>query len=103
MTYKKEQKHINTEDRIFLEAEIKRLKDKKEEIDKKIARVKNWLDKMDDRGKTVLEEFYINNKGKNWNKVVKKYNSLEEKELTKRQLIDIRDDSLEKILKIVNV
>ena len=60
MNYKKELSHINKEDRDFLNSEINRLTLEKDRIDKKIVRVKNWLDKLDDREATIIEEFYIN-------------------------------------------
>lgn len=101
--YKKEQYHINKEDRIFLENEIERLNGEKDILNKKIARIKNWLDKLDERESTILEEFYIKNKGKDWNKAVKQYNRRIDKELQKRQLVTIRDDAIEKILKIINI
>lgn len=101
--YKKEQYHINKEDRIFLENEIERLNGEKYILNKKIARVKNWLDKLDERESTILEEFYIKNKGKDWSKTVKQYNRKIDKELQKRQLVTIRDNAIEKILKIINI
>lgn len=103
INYKKEQTHINKEDRDSLETEIDRLNIQKSELNKKIARVKNWLDKLDKEEATILEEYYINNKGKKWDKAVKAYNKREEKELTKRQLITKRDEALKKIIKMVNV
>lgn len=103
INYKREQTHINKEDRIFLENELERLNTEKKNLNKKIARVKNWLDKVDKEEATILEEFYINNKAKNWNKVVSIYNQKEYKELTKRQLQTKRDEAIEKILKIVNI
>ena len=103
MNYKKELNHINKEDRDFLNREINRLTLEKDKIDKKIVRVKNWLDKIDIRGATILEEFYINNKGKNWDKAVKAYNKKSDKELQKRQLVTIRDEAIEKILNIINI
>lgn len=103
INYKKEQTHTNKEDRDFLETEIDKLKIKKNKLDRKIARVKIWLDKVDDEEAIILEEFYINNKGKKWDKAVKAYNKREEKELTRRQLITKRDEALKKILKMVNV
>lgn len=103
MNYHKEEYHINKEDRAFLNSEINRLTIEKEYTDKKIARVKNWLDKIESREATVLEEYYINNGGKNWDKAVKAYNKKEDKELTRRQLITIRDEAIEKILKMTNI
>ena len=103
INYKKELKYINKQDRDFLNKEIERLNNKKEIIDKKIVRVKNWMDKLEIRERIILEEFYINNKGKNWDKAVTEYNKKENKELSRRQLISIRDKAIEKILKMVNV
>lgn len=103
MNYKKELIHINKEDRVFLENEIRRLETEKEDLNKKIARVKNWLDKIDSREALILKEFYINNKGKNWDKAVVAYNKNTDKELQKRQLVTIRDKAIEKILNIINI
>lgn len=103
MNYHKEEYHINKEDRGFLINEINRLNNEKDITNKKIARVKNWLDKIDTREATILEEFYVRNKGKNWDKAVKQYNKKEDKELQKRQLTTLRDNGIEKILKIVNI
>lgn len=103
MNYKKEEVHINKENRAFLENEIERLTKEKNTLNKKIVRVKNWLNKLDNRESTILEEYYINNKGKNWDKAVKSYNKKEDKSLQKRQLKTIRDDAIEKILKITNI
>lgn len=103
INYKKEQTYINKMDRDFLESEIDRLEIEKEELNKKVARVKTWLDKVDEEEEIILEELYINNKGKKWDRVVKTYNKKADKELTKRQLISKRDEAIEKILRIVNV
>lgn len=103
ISYKKEQYYINKEDRAFLENEIDRLNLEKEIINKKIVRVKNWLDKINEKEAFVLREFYINNKGKNWNKVVDEYNREYKKDLTDRQLRTTRDKGIQNVLKIVNV
>lgn len=103
MNYQKELNYINKEDRDFLKSEINKLEVKKDLINKKVVRVKSWLDKLDDRESTILEEFYINNKGKNWDKAVKEYNKKANKELQKRQLVTIRDEGIKKILNIVNI
>lgn len=103
INYRKELNYINKEDRDFLEREIERLKDEKENISKKVVRVKNWLDKIEDREALILKEFYINNKGKDWDKAVRSYNNNTNKELQKRQLTTIRDEAIKKILKIINI
>lgn len=103
INYKKEQTHINKEDRDFLETEIDRLNIQKDELNKKIVRVKNWLDKLNERESFVLEEFYINNKGRNWGKVVKEYSKKYGKDLTDRQLRTTKEKAIQNVLKIVNV
>lgn len=103
ISYKKEEVHINKENRAFLENEIERLTKEKNTLNKKIVRVRNWLDKLENREVTILEEFYINNKGKSWDKAIKAYNEKENKELQKRQLATIRNEALDKILNIINI
>lgn len=103
INYKKELNHINKENRDFLEREIERLKEEKENTNKKVVRVENWLDKIEEREALILKEFYINNKGKDWNKAVRSYNNNTNKELQKRQLATIRDEAIKKILKIINI
>lgn len=103
VNYKKEQVHINKEDRDYLERKLVELEQEKKELDKKIARVENWLDKVEEREAFVLKELYINNKGKNWKKVIEEYDNQYKKSLTERQLRTIRDKAIQTILKIVNV
>lgn len=103
LNYQKEQRHINKVDREHFEREIEKLKQEKKELDKKIARVENWLDKLKEEEAFVLKEFYINNKGKNWEKVADEYKKRYKKELTDRQLRTKRDNAINAILKIVNL
>ena len=103
INYKKEERHINREDRDFLERKLEELKQEKKELDKKIARVNNWLDKVEEREAFVLEELYIKNKGKNWKKVIEEYKNQYGKELSDRQLRTTRDKAIQTILKIVNI
>jgi hypothetical protein len=102
MKYNDEKMYINEEDRVHLQFEIIRLNEQKEELNKKIVRVKNWLDKIEEKQKCIIEEYYINNKGKNWERAVNEYNK-QQKELTERQLRVIRNKGIESILKIVNI
>ena len=102
MKYKQEQVHINNEDRNHLEVEINKLTLDKEKINKRIARVINWLDKIEEKQKCIIEEYYINNKGRNWDRAVTEYNR-QYTELTERRLRDIREEGLNNILKMVNI
>lgn len=103
INYKSEVNYINKKDRTFLEGQILKLEDERENLNKKIARVKNWLDKIEYEKQCILKEFYINNKGKNWNKAVKEYGKYENvKELQERQLRTKCNEAIEDILNIVN-
>lgn len=103
INYRKELNYINREDRDFLERELERLKEEKENTNKKVVRVINWLDKITSEQKKVIMLFYINNKGKNWDKVVKEYSLEYNKDISERGLRKIRDKALESILKMVNI
>ena len=103
INYGKELNYINREDRDFLERELERLKEEKENTNKKVVRVINWLDKITSEQKKVIMLFYINNKGKNWDKVVKEYSLEYNKDISERGLRKIRDKALESILKMVNI
>lgn len=101
--YKKELNHINKEDREFLENEIRRLTLEKDKVDKEIARVKNWLNKITEEQNTVIYLFYIENKGKKWNKVVEEYKTEYNKDITDRGLRKIRDKAIESITNMVEI
>lgn len=101
LNYHKEQYHINREDRSYLENQIESLKQEKDRLNKIIVRVKNLIEALDDKQKFIIEKYYIENKGKNWDKVQKKFKQ-EYQEIQKRQLQYIRDDALNIMLNIVN-
>ena len=101
--YQKEVIHINKENRDFLETEIDKLEVKKKIANRKIARVKIWLQKVNEEERFVLNEYYIENSGKNWSKVLDMYQIQFNIEKTQRALRIIRDKALEKILNITNV
>lgn len=101
--YKTELIHINKQDINHINYEMKKIKEEKKILDKKVARVKNWLDKLEYEKQCIIKEYYINNKGKNWNKAVKEYANYDGvKELQERQLRQKRDEAIEEILNIVN-
>jgi len=102
LNYKKEKNYINKKDIGYLQNKIEELKIEKGKVDKQIVRVKNWLDKITSEQKIVIMLFYIDNKGRNWDKVVKEY-SVEYNDITERGLRKIRDKAIESILKMVNI
>ena len=46
---------------------------------------------------------FLDNKGRNWDKVVKEYSLEYNKEISERGLRKIRDKALESILKMINI
>ena len=103
LNYKKEKNYINKKDIGYLQNKIEELKIEKDKVDKQIVRVKNWLDKITSEQKIVIMLFYIDNKGRNWDKVVKEYSLEYNKDITERGLRKIRDKAIESILKMVNI
>lgn len=103
INYKKEKEHINKFDIGYLQNKIEELKIEKDKIDKQIVRVENWKDKITEEQKIVISLFYIENKGRNWNKVIDEYNREYNKEMTDRGLKKIRDKAIDSILKMVNI
>lgn len=101
INYNKELVHINKQDRSYLENKLEELQQEKEKLDKSIVRVKNLLEALDDKQEFIIKKYYIQNKGKNWDKVQKKFKE-EYQEVQKRQLQYIRDDAIKIMLNILN-
>lgn len=102
MSYVKEMIHINKEDRDKLEIEIEKYQEEKDKYNKKIARVKNLLEILTDKQRIVIEEFYINHNRGDWKKVCIIYGQKFPKDLTVKQLQNIRDSALRDMLEVVN-
>lgn len=103
MSYHKEMHHINTEDRAFLERKIEELKELKDDLDKKIVRVKNLMTILSDKQRFIINEFYINSQKGDWKKVSKEYEKAFPKDLSIKQLQNIRDVAIKDMLEILNM
>ena len=103
MKYQKEMHHVNVEDRAFLERKIFELAELKDELDKKIVRVKNLLTILSDKQRFVINEFYINNEKGDWKRVQKEYEKTFPKDLSIKQLQNIRDVAIKDMLEILNM
>ncbi|MBQ9659174.1 MAG: hypothetical protein IJV31_10520 [Clostridia bacterium] len=103
MNYKKELNHINKEDREFLENKIAEFEHEENILNKKIVRVKNLLTILSKKQKVVIEEFYINNEKGNWGKVKKEYENRICKDLSIKQLQNIRDIAIKDMLEVLNM
>lgn len=102
MNYKNELKHINKEDREYLEKKITELKEEKKKLDKDVVRVKNLLTILNEKQEFIIKEFYINNKKSDWKKVSIEFEKEFSKDLTIKQLQNIRDVALKDMLEVLN-
>ena len=103
MSYHNEIHHINTEDRAFLERKIEELTEIKDDLDKKIVRVKNLMTILSDKQRFIINEFYINSPKGDWKKVSKEYEKAFPKDLSIKQLQNIRDVAIKDMLEILNM
>ena len=101
MNYKIEQYYINKEDRSYLERKIVEFKKEEKELDKKVVRIKNLLNRTTKEEKFVIELYYLEEA--KWDYVEKEYFNEFEKHKSIKQLQTYRDNALQKMLNIINV
>lgn len=102
MNYKNELNYINKEDREYLEKKINELETEKKKLDKDIVRVKNLLTILSKKQDLIIKEFYINSEKGDWKKVATEFKNTFSKDLTIKQLQNIRDIALENMLEVLN-
>ena len=103
MNYKNEQRHINKKDRDYLQSKIIECEAEENILNKMIVRVKNLLTILSEKQRFVIKEFYINSEKGDWKKVSKEYEETFPKDLTIKQLQNIRDVALKDMLEVLNV
>lgn len=103
INYHKEQHYINKEDRQYLEKKIAEFEEEEKRLDKIIVRVKNLLTILSKKQKFIISEFYINNEKGDWKKVQKEYENTFPKDLSIKQLQNIRDVAIKDMLEVLNV
>lgn len=103
INYSKEQHYINKKDRQYLESKIIECEAEENVLNKKIVRVKNLLTILSEKQRFVINEFYINSEKGDWKKVSKLYEKAFPKDLTIRQLQNIKDVALKDMLEVLNV
>ena len=101
INYKKEQYHINKEDRSYLERKILELKKEEMNLNKKVVRIKNLLNRITKEERFVIELYYLEES--KWDYVEKEYFNEFEKHKSIKQLQTYRDNALQKMLNIINV
>ena len=98
--YKREEQHINKENRAYLENKILELSKLKDELDKKIVRVNNMMNPLSSEQKFVIKTYYME-KSK-WDYVSQQYCVEFQKPKSINQLLNIRDMAIENMLDTIN-
>ena len=101
MSYNKEIHHINTEDRAFLERKIEELKEIKDNLDKKIVRIKNLMQQLSTEEEFIVKIYYMQ-KAK-WDYVSQQYCIEFQKPKSINQLLNIRDSAIKSMLEVLNI
>lgn len=101
MNYHKEERHINKEDRQFLQTKLEELNKLKDELDKKIVRVENMINQLSAEEKFVIKIYYME-KSK-WDYVSQQYCIEFQKPKSINQLLNIRDTAIKSMLDVLNI
>ena len=101
MNYNREERHINKEDRQFLQTKLEELNKLKEELDKKIVRVENMINQLSTEEKFVIKIYYME-KSK-WDYVSQQYCMEFQKPKSINQLLNIRDTAIKSMLDVLNI
>lgn len=98
--YHEEERHINKENREFLERKIEECENQKKGLNKIIVRVKNLLNQLTKEQRFVITSYYLE-KSK-WDYVSNQYFVEYQKPKSINQLLNIRDIAIESMLDILN-
>ena len=101
MNYHREERHINKEDRQFLQTQLEELTKLKDELDKKIVRVENMINQLSAEEKFVIKIYYME-KSK-WDYVSQQYCMEFQKPKSINQLLNIRDTAIKSMLDVLNI
>lgn len=101
MNYHREERHINKEDRQFLQTKLEELNKLKDELDKKIVRVENMINQLSAEEKFVIKIYYME-KSK-WDYVSQQYCMEFQKSKSINQLLNIRDTAIKSMLDVLNI
>lgn len=99
--YHREERHINKEDRQFLQTKLEELNKLKDELDKKIVRVENMINQLSAEEKFVIKIYYME-KSK-WDYVSQQYCMEFQKPKSINQLLNIRDTAIKSMLDVLNI
>ena len=100
VNYHKEERHINKEDRSFLERKLLEYEEIENNLNKKIVRVVNMLNQLSEDEEFVVKKYYM--KKSKWNYVEKAYFDNFEIHKSIKQLQTYRDSAIISMLDILN-
>ncbi len=100
INYRKEQYHINREDRQFLESKLEEFKEIEDKLNKKIVRITNMLQQLTEDEEFVIRKYYM--KKSKWDYVEKEYIINFDIHKSIKQLQTYRDKAIESMLDILN-
>ena len=101
MNYHREGRHINKEDRVFLEKKILECEVEEKRLDKEIVRVKNLLNQLSKDEEFVVTTYYM--KKAKWDYVEREYFNEFEIHKSIKQLQTYRDNAIESMLEVLNI
>ena len=101
MTYKEDERFVNREDRAFLETKIEELEEIKEDLNKKIVRVKTILMQLSEEEEFIIKTYYM--KKSKWDYVSQQYCTEFQKPKSINQLLNIRDEAIKNMLDVLNI
>ena len=101
VNYKKEETHINKENRAFLERKIEECEKEEKRLNKEIVRVKNLLNQLSKDEEFVVTTYYM--KKAKWDYVEREYFNNFEIHKSIKQLQTYRDSAFESMLEVVNI
>ena len=101
MNYHREERHINKEDRQFLQTKLEELNKLKEDLDKKIVRVENMINQLSTEEKFVIKIYYMEKSKCDY--VSQQYCMEFQKPKSINQLLNIRDTAIKSMLDVLNI
>lgn len=101
MNYRKEEIHINKENRVFLKRKILECEAEEKRLDKQIVRVKNLLNQLSKDEEFVVTTYYM--KKAKWDYVEREYFSNFEIHKSIKQLQTYRDNAFNNMLEVINI
>ena len=101
MNYHREERHINKEDRQFLQTKLEELNKLKDELDKKIVRVENMINQLSAEEKFVVKIYYMEKSKLDF--VSQQYCMEFQKPKSINQLLNIRDMAIKSMLDVLNI